>query len=339
MTPPHFNTHQSSYKNPQFQQQFPPSQYGSSHPTQYYSSTYPSQPQFNHSSIPPSYPYQSQMNHQTSSVQQIAYQSPQVSTQPMTESPLVDSSFVVPFQGDKVKVILVLVIRVRLLVLGETIQVNMQGLLNATTVKTEDLDTYDSDCDDISNAKAVLMANISNYGFLCYPQGTLSFFETYLNDMENQSVHGMQDFEQTPVVDVTDNEITNSGKCFTPQQELSAEQDFLLRISNPTIESSNKPHVIVEVPSELPKVSLVNASFKKLKFHLAQFNSVVKKRTTLDACTEDIINVFDKDILNEIMEVQTVFNQMEAAVQQSSVDKQCLEIAKKELLLENDRLL
>ncbi|GJS15533.1 retrovirus-related pol polyprotein from transposon TNT 1-94 [Tanacetum coccineum] len=63
---------------------------------QHYSSTYPSQPQFNHSSVPPSYPYQSQMNHQTSSVPQIAYQSPQVSTQPMTESPLVDSGFVVP---------------------------------------------------------------------------------------------------------------------------------------------------------------------------------------------------------------------------------------------------
>ncbi|GJY96840.1 integrase, catalytic region, zinc finger, CCHC-type containing protein, partial [Tanacetum coccineum] len=29
---------------------------------------------------------------------------------------------------------------------------------------TEDLDFYDSDCDDISNAQAVLMANISNYG-------------------------------------------------------------------------------------------------------------------------------------------------------------------------------
>ncbi|GJT82325.1 hypothetical protein Tco_1056667 [Tanacetum coccineum] len=93
MTPPHFNTYQSSYNNPQLQQQFPPSQYGSIHPTQHYSSTYPSQPQFNHSSVPPSYPYQSQMNHQTSSVPQIAYQSPQVSTQPMTESPLVDSSF------------------------------------------------------------------------------------------------------------------------------------------------------------------------------------------------------------------------------------------------------
>ncbi|GKF40886.1 hypothetical protein Tco_0124228 [Tanacetum coccineum] len=39
------------------------------------------------------------------------------------------------------------------------------------------------------------------------------------------------------------------------------------------------------------------------------------------------------------MEVQIVFDQMDAAVQQSSVDKQCLEIAKKELLFKNDRLL
>ncbi|GJV99190.1 hypothetical protein Tco_1554442 [Tanacetum coccineum] len=36
---------------------------------------------------------------------------------------------------------------------------------------------------------------------------------------------------------------------------------------------------------------------------------------------------------------KTVFDQMDAAVQQFSVDKQCLEIAKKELFLENDRLL
>ncbi|GJZ03842.1 hypothetical protein Tco_0537117 [Tanacetum coccineum] len=145
----------------------------------------------------------------------------------------------------------------------------------------------------------------------------------------------------------------DSGKCFTPQQELSAEQAFWLRISNPTIESSNKPPVKVEVPSELPMVSLVNTSLKKLKFHLSRFDSVVKKRTTRDTHTEGewgfehtkavfnneiipflksikyIFNVFDKDLLNEIMEVQTVFDQMDAAVQQSSVDKQCLEIAKK----------
>nr|GEW66208.1 integrase, catalytic region, zinc finger, CCHC-type, peptidase aspartic, catalytic [Tanacetum cinerariifolium] len=47
------------------------------------------------------------------------------------------------------------------------------------------------------------------------------------------------------------------GKCFTLKQELSAEQAFWFRISNPTIESSNKPHVKVEVPNELPKELLV----------------------------------------------------------------------------------
>ncbi|GKA38633.1 retrovirus-related pol polyprotein from transposon TNT 1-94 [Tanacetum coccineum] len=35
---------------------------------------------------------------------------------------------------------------------------------NTVAFKTEDLDAYDSDCDDVSNAKAVLMANLSNYG-------------------------------------------------------------------------------------------------------------------------------------------------------------------------------
>ncbi|GKD50168.1 hypothetical protein Tco_1279144, partial [Tanacetum coccineum] len=59
MTPPHFHTYQSSYNNPQLQQQFPLSQYGLIHPNQHYSSTYPSQPQFNQSSVPSSYPYQS----------------------------------------------------------------------------------------------------------------------------------------------------------------------------------------------------------------------------------------------------------------------------------------
>ncbi|GKD66155.1 hypothetical protein Tco_1308263 [Tanacetum coccineum] len=57
MTPPHFNTYQSSYNNPQFQQLFSPSQshqYGSTHPTQHYSNAYPSTP---HAITYPSSPY------------------------------------------------------------------------------------------------------------------------------------------------------------------------------------------------------------------------------------------------------------------------------------------
>nr|GEV37339.1 hypothetical protein [Tanacetum cinerariifolium] len=99
MTLPHFNTYQPSYNNPQLQQYFSPSQHGSIQPNQHYSSYYPSQTQFNHSSIPPSHTFQSQINHQTSTVPQVipqvAYQSPQTPTQLMTGSPFVDSGFVV----------------------------------------------------------------------------------------------------------------------------------------------------------------------------------------------------------------------------------------------------
>ncbi|GJX81738.1 reverse transcriptase domain-containing protein [Tanacetum coccineum] len=77
---------------------------------------------------------------------------------------------------------------------------------NNVAFQTKDLDTYDSDCVDLSNAQAVLMANISNYGSDVISEVPHS--DTYLNDdMENQSVHAMQNFEQSPVVDFIDNEI------------------------------------------------------------------------------------------------------------------------------------
>nr|GEW50569.1 retrovirus-related Pol polyprotein from transposon TNT 1-94 [Tanacetum cinerariifolium] len=55
---------------------------------------------------------------------------------------------------------------------------------NNASFQTEDLDTYDSNCDDISNAKEVLIANISNHGSEVISEVPHS--ETYLDDMENQ---------------------------------------------------------------------------------------------------------------------------------------------------------
>nr|GEY11007.1 hypothetical protein [Tanacetum cinerariifolium] len=79
--------------------------------------------------------------------------------------------------------------------------------------QTENLNTYDSDCEDISNVKAVLMANISNYVYVVISEVPHS--ETYLNDMENQGVDVMQYFEQPRVVDFIDNE-THSDSNIIP---------------------------------------------------------------------------------------------------------------------------
>ncbi|GKB59411.1 retrovirus-related pol polyprotein from transposon TNT 1-94 [Tanacetum coccineum] len=54
----------------------------------------------------------------------------------------------------------------------------------------------------------------------------------------------------------------------------------------------------VKVLKELPKVSMVNTSLKKLKYHLAGFGVVVKERTTPIAITE---GSWGKDIVNTIV--------------------------------------
>ncbi|GKE53144.1 hypothetical protein Tco_1488300, partial [Tanacetum coccineum] len=99
----------------------------------------------------------------------------------------------------------------------------------------------------------------------------------------------------------------------------------------------------VEVPKELPRVSMVNTSLKKLKHHLASFNVVVKERTTATAITEgswgfkhtkacfrdeiilfvkaqkDLFNAFDQYLIDELFEVQNVFHQMKQVVEQHHI--------------------
>ncbi|GJT46356.1 retrovirus-related pol polyprotein from transposon TNT 1-94 [Tanacetum coccineum] len=123
---------------------------------------------------------------------------------------------------------------------------------------------------------------------------------------------------------------------FVPQTELSAEQAFWSQnsVNSPEPTLSSRP-TKVEVPKELPKVSMVNMSLKKLKHHLASFDVVVKERTTpttiiegsrgfehTKACfrdeiilfvkaLKDLFNTFDQYLIDELSEVQNVFHQME----------------------------
>ncbi|GKA02189.1 hypothetical protein Tco_0674854 [Tanacetum coccineum] len=119
----------------------------------------------------------------------------------------------------------------------------------------------------------------------------------------------------------------------------------------------------VEVPKELPKVSMVNSSLNKIKHHLAGFDIVVKERTRATAITEgswgvehikscfrdeiipfvkvlkDIFNTFDQYLIDELTEVQNVFYQMEQAVEQHSLESKMLEVKMNQVLNENERLL
>ncbi|GJS64278.1 hypothetical protein Tco_0678842 [Tanacetum coccineum] len=149
----------------------------------------------------------------------------------------------------------------------------------------------------------------------------------------------------TPVDYVALNQLYKDFETrFVPQTELSAEQAFWSQNSVNSLEPilSSRP-TIVEVPKELPKVSMVNTSLKKLKHHLAGFDVVVKERTTPTAITEgswgfehtkacfrdeiipfvkalkDLFNSFNQYLVDELSEVQNVFHQMEQAVEQHRI--------------------
>ncbi|GJT40016.1 hypothetical protein Tco_0939881, partial [Tanacetum coccineum] len=48
--------------------------------------------------------------------------------------------------------------------------------------------------------------------------------ESYQHEMENQSVHAMQDYEQTPVVDFPHNEITSDSNIISYSRYLQETQ-------------------------------------------------------------------------------------------------------------------
>ncbi|GKB17097.1 integrase, catalytic region, zinc finger, CCHC-type containing protein, partial [Tanacetum coccineum] len=71
--------------------------------------------------------------------------------------------------------------------------------------QADDLDAYDSDCDEISTAKVVLMANLSSYG--SYVLSEVPISDNTNNDMLNQSVQEMPYSEPSHFVEHSESEI------------------------------------------------------------------------------------------------------------------------------------
>ncbi|GKE13562.1 hypothetical protein Tco_1417113 [Tanacetum coccineum] len=82
-------------------------------------------------------------------------------------------------------------------------------ITNNAAYQADDLDAYDSDCDDITTAKVALMANLSRYDSDVLFE--VPHYEHTHNDMPNQSVQEMQYYEQTHLVDYPENEDMNSS--------------------------------------------------------------------------------------------------------------------------------
>ncbi|GJU63527.1 retrovirus-related pol polyprotein from transposon TNT 1-94 [Tanacetum coccineum] len=186
-----------------------------------------------------------------------------------------------------------------------------------------------------------------------------------LKHKDNMTLEKEKQVDTTPIDYAALNQLYKDFPTrFVPQTELSAEQPFW---SQNSVNSSEPTFSIrptnVEVPKELPKVSMVNTSLKKLKHHLANFDVEVKEKTAPTAITEgswgfkhtkacfkdeiipfkkalkDLFSTFNQHLVDELSEVQNVLYQMEQAVEQHRIESKTFEVKMNQVLNENERLL
>nr|GEX11610.1 retrovirus-related Pol polyprotein from transposon TNT 1-94 [Tanacetum cinerariifolium] len=184
------------------------------------------------------------------------------------------------------------------------------------TYQADDLDAYDYDSDEINTAKVTLMANLSHSRsddlaesnivnqskteITC--DSNIIFYSQYVSKSQQAAVQNSnfpsQDAQilyvieqlKTQVVNCTKINIDNKSvnETLTAELERYKDQVRILKEGNnvdKVLDSCAQP-TQVEVPKELPKVSMVNTSLKKLKHHLASIDVVVKERTSATTITE-----------------------------------------------------
>ncbi|GKE59060.1 hypothetical protein Tco_1498245, partial [Tanacetum coccineum] len=140
---------------------------------------------------------------------------------------------------------------------------------------------------------------------------------------------------------------------------MSAEQLYWSFIPSPPVIVSK----LKVFPKKLPSTSQVLRNLNKARDLLTKFNECIKRRSTLSpheidsweqsdtkgAFKADVIpfsknlketfKLFEKGFITEVKEMKDIFEQMEDEVDQCSVTKKSFEIEKKQLLINNDRLL
>nr|GFD01642.1 hypothetical protein [Tanacetum cinerariifolium] len=88
--------------------------------------------------------------------------------------------------------------------------------------QADDLDAYDSDCDELNTAKVAIMANLSHYGSDALAE--VYNLDNVDNDMINHAVQVIPSSEQSNVVNHSETEITTDSNIIPYSQYVQESQ-------------------------------------------------------------------------------------------------------------------
>ncbi|GKB02147.1 hypothetical protein Tco_0830236 [Tanacetum coccineum] len=120
--------------------------------------------------------------------------------------------------------------------------------------QADDLDAYDSDCDELNTAKVALMANLSHYGSDALAE--VHNPDNVDNNMINQGVQVMPSSEQSNVVNHSETEITSDSNIIPYSQYVTESQQAAVQNSN---SSAQQDALILSVIEQL-KTQVINCT-------------------------------------------------------------------------------
>ncbi|GJV15302.1 hypothetical protein Tco_1360625 [Tanacetum coccineum] len=191
--------------------------------------------------------------------------------------------------------------------------------------QTNDLDAYDSDCDDISSPKAVLMVNLSNYGLDVLSKNAQWIKPTLYDGSiisRQHDVIPVTDEEETLILEELNQLSKDFGKRFVPQQELSAKQTFWLQTSHPNTDQYDISLVKIKAPRELPKdKSCENQNASEFSEYFENNDlktQLQKKGTTINKLRNHIKSLRGSDkkdrVKQDMDEIETINIKLEHSV-------------------------
>nr|GEU66938.1 hypothetical protein [Tanacetum cinerariifolium] len=118
--------------------------------------------------------------------------------------------------------------------------------------QADDLDAYDSNCDELNNSKVALMVNLSHYGSNALAE--VHNPDNVDTNLIDQAVQAMPSFEQSNVVNHSKTKITNDSNIIPYSQYVSESQQPTAQISN----SFTQQDVMILSVIEQLKTQVVN---------------------------------------------------------------------------------
>ncbi|GKA80635.1 hypothetical protein Tco_0787327, partial [Tanacetum coccineum] len=99
--------------------------------------------------------------------------------------------------------------------------------------QADDLDAYDSDCDELNTAKVTLIANLTHYGSDALSE--VHNHDNVNNNIINQAVQAMSSSKQSNVVNHSETEITSDSNIIPYSQYLIESQQTVINLDNKSV--------------------------------------------------------------------------------------------------------